>query len=232
MAVRQTRTTFNKKRAPGLRVDLDDAQMDALLAELRHMPVEMEQAKKSAVNKTLKTARTRLSQKISGRKGVTTLPSKEVKDRIRIKREATKTLPSGIIAISDRKISLFKYSGSDKDVQWPLRQKGVKVKARKPRGGAGWKVYKDDKRQRRKNFFAIRTKKGKGPYIMKRPMIGAQGGDKAKPPKDYRIAYGPSIWDVMQSRKIMKPSLAEIRGVLKKNLESQVDRFLKRSKNA
>lgn len=232
MAVRQTRTLFDKQRAPGLRIDLDDSQMDALLAELRGMPKQMQQAKTAAVNKTLKTAKARLSQKIAGKKGVTTLAAKEAKDRIRVKRQASSNLASGVIAISDRGISLYKYGGLASDVQWPLRQKGVKVKKRKPPKGARWKVYKDDKFTRRKNFFATRSKKRNGPFIMKRPMSGAKGGEHAKPPRDYRIAYGPSIWKVMEVKRIVKPSLAEIRAILKKNLESQVDRFLKRKKNA
>lgn len=232
MAIRRASVTnpISKQRTSGgIVIDIDEAMVTAILSELRHMPRNMKKAQVSAINRTLNTAETKIKQKVAGGKGVTTLASKEAASRIFKKKRPSEMSPSGVLAISDRKINLFKYGGSKADIK---SQKGLRISQRKPRQGAGWRVYKDEKKIRRKNFFATYTKKGKGPYIMKRSMSSKRGGKRAIPGNDYRIAYGPSIVDVMEDKKIFGPTINELRLILKQNLESQVDRFLKRKKNA
>lgn len=236
------------RRTGGIRVDLDDGQVDAILSELKHMPKEMGKARLQAVKDTLRTGRAQLSRKIGGNKGAaTTLKAGDVKDKIPIIKQPTSDRSYGVISISDKAISLHKYAGTPKD---PVSQKGRRREdrrskkkeqaildaggkpGREPPGGASWKVYRDEKRIRRKNFFVTYTKKGKGPYIMKRPLSSNRGGKRAVAGKDYRIAYGPSIAEIVERKKILKPAIADMRAVLKKNLLSQVDRFLKRAKKS
>lgn len=230
MAVRQTRAS---RHAAGITIELDDADVKAVLRDLRGMPREMQRAQRAAVKKTLTTARAHLARKVGGgARSITTLKSKEVKNRMRIKRNPTNAAPRGVIAISDRKISLWKYGGSMADMRGFQSQKGVPVKSRKPRKGASFKVYKSGKRQRRKGLVATFGKNNRQAMLIQRNLLSTNSGDNAKPPRDYRKVYGPSVWQVMKERKVVKPSLAEIRAILKKNLESQVDRFLQRKKNA
>lgn len=189
------------------------------------MPKQIDRAKRDAINATLKTARTRITSKVGGNaSAVTTLKAGDVRERIFVSRKASLVNAFGILTISNRKISLWKYGGSMADYRGFESQKGVKpVSARKPSGGASFKVYRGGGRAKDKKLFIRAGKKTRQIFIMRRD-DDARRNDKA--PRDYKIAYGPSIWEVIQKTNILPGALKEMEQVLQKNIESQINRFL------
>lgn len=214
-----------------LRIELDERMVKDILSDLSGMPKEMKKAQVTAVRRTMRTAETRTSQTITK---VANLNSKAVKGRIRQKRSPTNTLPQGILTIIGKRISLWNFSRSLADAAGFASQRGTPVKSRKPKGGAGWKIYKGEKTTRAKNFFVRPTGKRGQLAILKRPKArgASDGGDKAVAGKDYRIAYGPSLPEIMKAKNLTPTLLSDITDVLVQNLRSQVDRFLKRRKSS
>lgn len=211
-----------------LSMQVDTRMVDAILSELRDMPREMQKAELAAVQRTAKTAKSKISREVRKH---TPLAKKAVDDRIKTIRRPRAGSAYTVISLSGYQISLWEYSGSKSDLKNFAAQKGVKVKRRKPRGGAGWKIWKNEGRTRNKRFVATRKTKNKEPVIIQRMPGSKRGGDKARSPKDYRTAYGPSLAWLVRKRNILTPTVHELASTLEKNLRSQVDRFLKRKKS-
>lgn len=212
-----------------LTVVLDENMERAILSELSGMGNKAQKASVTAVRKTMRSAETSIAKNY--RQNVN-LKSSEIKDRITIERKPSSQVPSGVIRISGSRIPLWKFSRSMSDLAGFTSQKGKSFKERKPKGGAGWKVYKiADKKIRRKNYFVDRETKSSQIQIFTRPVRGASGGENAKSPQDYRTAFGPSLMWMDRKRNIIKPALVDIAKVLERNLRSQVDRFLQRKKS-
>lgn len=210
-------------------VKIDTRQMDSLLDELKGMPKQMSKAKVSAVKKTLKTAESKMSSAIRVHAN---LKKNVVDENIRVVGRPTEAKPSGKLIVRGYKIPLWLYGGSKSDLNNFADQKGVPVRKRKPRGGAGWKVRKGGKRVRNNRFVATFTTKSRQATIIQRMPGSRRGGKYGKAPKDYRTAYGPSLTWFIERENILGPTTDEISKTLEKNLRSQVDRFLKRKKTA
>lgn len=207
-------------------IEVSDVDRKAILSELKHMPDKMMKAERAAVSKTMRTAETRIAQNITK---VANLKSKTVKERISRKKTPTNMAPNGILTIRAGRIPLWDFSRSMSDLGGFQSQKGIPVAKRKPKTGAGWKIYKSEKRIRKQGFFTARNTKDSQIEIMRRKP-GAKGGNNAVPGRDYRIAYGLSLVEIMRRKSLYVPTLNDIADVLEKNLRNQVDRFLKRSK--
>ena len=190
------------------------------------MPGKMAKAELTAVKKTMKTAKTRIAQDITGEANLT---SKDVKSSIKQTRSPSEHAPSGRLTISGSQISLWKYSRSKSELAGFASQEGTETAKRKPKMGASWKIFKGGKKTRHKRFF-IDKNTGDGQISIYKRGPKSKGGKAAKPGTDYRTAYGPSLAWIMKRRNLKPPLVAELIEVLDKNLRSQVDRFLKRKK--
>ena len=114
-----------------------------------------------------------------------------------------------------------------------LQAQGSKP-GREPRDGASWQIYTSKsggKKQRHKRFVTTMSKSG-NIIIIKRTPGSTKGGKRARAPRDYRTAYGPSLAWIDKQKNIIQPLLDSVVGpALEKNMRSQVDRFLKRKKS-
>ena len=200
-----------------------------ILAELRHMPEAMLNAEYSAVKKTQKTAKTKIVRTIW--KDHVNLKRAVVEPRVKTLKHAKKGSAYAVISLSNKRISLWQYSRSKADMVGFRSQRGKKMSERKPKRGAGWKVWKDGKRLRHKRFIATTGRRSRKEQIIERDPLSTNSGMLARPPEDYKTKYGPSLAWLAERRKIVEPVLDEIAPILEKNLRSQVDRFLKRKKS-
>lgn len=204
-----------------VRIGMDERELNAILSELRGIPGAMKKAEMSAVRKTTKSGKSKVSRMI--RKDVN-LKKANVDKRIKTKLPSTE--PSGRITINNRGFPLIEYGGSPKQ---PVSQKGVPVSKRKPRRGPSWKVLKKGGRHRGRNHFITRDGRGEVHIMVRTP--GGRGGSKATAPDDYRIKYGPGLVSALREAGIEKKIVLDLTETLRKNLASQVDRILKRKKS-
>lgn len=205
----------------GIRINVDKADLRRLTSELAGMPDKLKKAELSAVRKTTKSGKAKVSKKI---RTVVNLNKKKVDSRLSTKMP-TSALPVGTITVVDAGFPLIEYGGLPKN---PPDQKGVPVRRRKPRGGPSWKVLKNGGRTRGRNHFIQRDRKGRVHIMVRLP--GAPGGRRAIAPDDYRIKYGPGMVDIIKMGKLQGKIDLDLTETLVKNLMSQVDRFLKRRK--
>ena len=208
-----------------LQFTVDRRQALAILSELKDMPDKMDKAELTAIRRTAKTAKTRI---VRGFTKQVNLKRSEVNDRVKTIRHPRKGSAYAVVSVSKFKISLWHYSRSMADVRGFQSQRGVAMRSRKPRQGAGWKIWKDGKRVRNRRYVATFGKRDRQARIIKRNPLSTNSGMRARAPEDYRTAYGPSLAWLATRRKIVEPVLDEIAPVLEKNLRSQVNRFLQR----
>lgn len=192
------------------------------------MPGKMKKAKLTAAKRTMRTAETRLAK---GFTAEANLKSKDVKEKIQVQKAPSSSSPNGVLRIRSTRFPLWKFSRSLSDAGGFASQEGVPVKKRKPKVGAGWKIYKSEGKKRHRGFFIARDGRNSQFQIMRRPKW-ANGGNDAVPGVDYRIAYGVSLVEIDRRKRVLDKPIKGIREVYIKNLESQVDRFLKRKRDA
>ena len=216
------------RRRGYINVSVDDADAAAILAELAGMPDKVRKAKFAAAKKTMRTAEARLARGFTEQ---VNLKSKDVKEKIVVRKHPSSQAPTGVLRIKATRFPLWKFNRSLAEAGQFFSQKGVPVKKRKPKTGAGWKIFKGESKTRHKGFFIARETKSGQIQIMRR-RIDAKGGKAAKPGRDYRTAYGISLIEADRRRRVLDKPIGEIREVMLDNLRSQVDRFLKRKKNA
>lgn len=222
MAILSTPTdrTLNAGVQLSMRVDQDDLM--SILKELRDTPDLLAKAEYSAVRKTTKTGKTRISKKLRSEMGPGVLNKKKVDSRISLK-FPSKQRPVGEIEISNKGFPLHDYRGRPTT---PPRQEGIKRSRRVSRPNAKWTVHKSQGQVTGRNHFVQRDRRGKVHIMVRSP--GARGGSRAKAPDDYRIKYGPGLVTIAREFKFEDKMIVELGDVLLKNLRSQVDRFLKR----
>jgi hypothetical protein len=199
---------------------MDERELRSILSELQGMPEALKKAEVSAVRRTTKTGKSKTSQIL--RKDIN-LKKDKVDSRIKLKMPSSE--PVGVITISNVGFPLIEYGGLPKE---PPSQQGVPVSKRRPRGGPSWKVFKKKPRVRGRNMFIQRDKRGQV-HIMVRPP-GGRGGRRATAPGDYRIKYGPGLVTAAREVGLEEKIVLNLTETLRKNLMSQVDRFLARKK--
>lgn len=214
----------NRSTAGGVEVGifLDKRDLKNITAELKAMPEKLQQAEYQAVKRTTKSGKSDISKKL---REEINLKKKLVDDRIKTKMPSKGQDPTGRIIIGNRGYSLINYGGLPKT---PPTQQGVPVSRRTPRGGPSWKVLKKGPRVRGRNHFIARSKKGTVHIMVRTP--GGRGGANATAPDDYRIKYGPGLITAAQQAGIDNKLTVDLTETLRKNLLSQVDRMLQRSK--
>lgn len=191
------------------------------------MPDKMAKAELAAVRRTEKTAKTRITRRIGT---AANLVSADIKPRVVTTKKPSASSPTASIKIRGSRIPLWRFSRSMSDLAGFVNQKDKAIAKRKPKTGAGWKIYKGEGRKRYKGFFIDRETKSKQIQIFKR-REGAKGGKDARPGRDYRTAFGLSLAEIWRRKNLKAPAVEEINEVLLKNLRSQVDRFLNRKKS-
>lgn len=225
MAVRTTinqrSRRFGGERASILEVTFDRADLAILEKELRAMPSKIGEAKASAINKTASKGRTAISREVRAKVNI---KAKTANSRIKVSKKARKSQdsPSAVIKIIATKIPLIQFGGRP---SVPPNQKGVPVARRTPRGGAGFRITKGGVIKRSKKLFVQRVNFGGGGgpsgniHILQRENDESSG----RP----RVRFGPSIPEALGEVGIRKISV-NLASELRKQVVSQVDRFLKR----
>lgn len=197
-------------------IRLDPQQFELLRHELRHIPGAARKAMVSAVGKTTRATITQIGRDV---RAITTLKTDSTKPRIRSKRmpKSGDIIPTGIITVTGKKIPLIDYGGRPK---MPPQQRGVRVSQRRPKIGAGFKVYRSDSLKRVRGTFVQKPAKGGRSQIMKR-IPG-----KTQP----HIKYGPSVAEIVEDNDIIARLNFDVLNELDKQIASQIDRFLNRSR--
>ncbi len=198
-----------------LEIVVDEASLRRIDDELSAMPSKIKTAKAAAVNRTLRTGRTRLSRIV---RDEVPLKKKIVDDRLTITRKATRNNRGGTLRVKSTRIPLIAFDGRPTK---PPSQRGIKVAKRAPKIGAGYRLRTGGPIIRKRGSFVQRGTKTGNVHIMTRFGIGSD--------REPRIRYGPSVLSVLEDHGI-DAIVLELTDVLDKNVTQQINRFLARAR--
>ncbi len=207
-------------------ISVSEAERDAIEKKLAALPGGAKKAMVSAINDTLRHARTNITRLIADK---VYLKQKDIRDNVKIRQKATKDVPEGIIEIKYEaeplihfKVRFSKRSGATASIIKgdPVQKFKHDFKAEVASGHVG--AFYDDlsqpKRRAQSGRYAGRTiKRGprKGQPILRRPI---------------KQAYGPAVTTVLEKNpSLPREALADINEFLKKRLDSKIQYLLSKA---